>query len=533
MNNIIDFNKYSDHINNLIESVNQDKPKQLKRISLQFNQLIYLYNKSSNFLNNEIIDNLRLSLLNKINQTFYQQLINYNKSIESDIIEIIRTYEILNSLDNAQLTFKQFTNQLLDSIEKNDLFDNIINLIRRRISPLTNLFEKCHNSTKIRESLKQTQLSTSNPSDELINGYDFYDNALYSQIELVILNKLGLDLFAVGKPNEFQQNYKNFLSFLQSIESLSPSIESVIRLRDYANKGLLQRFQLNSYFQLRFKEVVGVVEGAFHSPLIYCQPSDDYIIKQSERLDWALNRCWNDQVVIVEIIGKFWKLNLQLLSRYKVWLDDKMDQYLIQKSTDGNDEDLFEFLVNSRVDIDRICDSTTNLWNNTIKQKIQMIVGDDIETIESSLTDSIDLIKVDFGQSCLNLLTSILISSSSKHLSGIKGVYRLSSPRKQHDKPSEFIDLMMNDINDFNKLDKLTKYHNEINQKVFHELIERYINQINEIKSQESNFMKYKRGLGSTKDSNQINKQIELDIDYLKSILHQFNIPVDKLEELR
>ncbi|TIB89879.1 hypothetical protein E3Q18_03031 [Wallemia mellicola] len=507
LNQKINFINNFNHINNLISS-QDNKPKQLKRISLQFNKLIYLNRRT----NEKNINKLKQNLLDKINNEFFIQL---NSPSNPELLDLIRSYEILSSLDQSQLVFRKFVKSLLDKLRKDNLFEEIINTISSNLSPLINLFENCQNSNKIRQSLLSISENNSH--------YNYFDS-LYLEVESSLINKLGLDLFSIGKPNLFHKNYNEFQSFITNFETFAPSIQAINNIRSLSQNGILQRFQLNNYFQLRFKELVSVVEGAFHSPLIYCQSTDDiYTIKQTERLAWALNRCWTDEVVLDDLLAKFWKVTLQLLSRYKTWLDDTLDEFLAQKSQQDNDQKLLEFLINSRCDIDTIFTTTVDLWNNKIKQHFTEILKDELDTIQESLFESLDTIKLDFGQNCLNLIISIQITKLSKHLSGVKSVYKLSAPRKHQDKPSEFIDTLINDLISFNNQTKLDNYKEIINEKVTSELIERYFNQISEIKSQESSFIKYKRGLGSSKDSNQINKQIDLDLDYFKLKISQFS----------
>lgn len=46
---------------------------------------------------------------------------------------------------------------------------------------------------------------------------------------------------------------------------------------------------------------------------------DGFILKETSRCWIALQECWSDGVYIEALAHKFWKLSLQLLSRYANW----------------------------------------------------------------------------------------------------------------------------------------------------------------------------------------------------------------------
>lgn len=46
---------------------------------------------------------------------------------------------------------------------------------------------------------------------------------------------------------------------------------------------------------------------------------DGFILKETSRCWMALQECWSDGVYIEALAHKFWKLSLQLLSRYVNW----------------------------------------------------------------------------------------------------------------------------------------------------------------------------------------------------------------------
>ena len=47
-----------------------------------------------------------------------------------------------------------------------------------------------------------------------------------------------------------------------------------------------------------------------------------YQLSASQVLWECLQRCWHDNVFLTPLCHRFWKLTLQLLSRYAVWVDE-------------------------------------------------------------------------------------------------------------------------------------------------------------------------------------------------------------------
>lgn len=72
-----------------------------------------------------------------------------------------------------------------------------------------------------------------------------------------------------------------------------------------------RRWQLPVYFQLRWKEIVGSFEEA-----LAAGPSRN----QAAATIKAVQQCWADEVYLPELAHRFWRLTLQILSRYGRWL---------------------------------------------------------------------------------------------------------------------------------------------------------------------------------------------------------------------
>lgn len=68
----------------------------------------------------------------------------------------------------------------------------------------------------------------------------------------------------------------------------------------------------------RFQEIVRDLELAFQKDP-WTSNSSQWKLIASETVWKSLNKCWDDGVYLRPIAHKFWKLSLQIISRYTTW----------------------------------------------------------------------------------------------------------------------------------------------------------------------------------------------------------------------
>ncbi|SCV71599.1 BQ2448_3187 [Microbotryum intermedium] len=159
--------------------------------------------------------------------------------------------------------------------------------------------------------------------------YDLLSNVIWDEVGNRMVSELGNVIFAAGRPSVFHQNYVLTSTFISRIESLCSSIPHLSALRSSPTYvGFLRRFQLPVYFQLRFKEIVTSVERALDVGSA-SGGGDVFVMSESEAIWRALSMCWADEVWLEELNGRFWKLTLQLVSRYRTWLNTVVPRYVM------------------------------------------------------------------------------------------------------------------------------------------------------------------------------------------------------------
>ncbi|EUC64334.1 COG (oligomeric) complex component, COG2 protein, partial [Rhizoctonia solani AG-3 Rhs1AP] len=143
-------------------------------------------------------------------------------------------------------------------------------------------------------------------------------NMVWVELARALMDELGSTVFAVGRPDELRQNYTTTQHLISSLEALAPRA-SVPALRAHPlTANFSRRWQLPVYFQLRWKDIVGKCEGILGSGVGNKQ---DFTTPQANAIYTAIKSCWSTQVYIPELGHRFWRLTLQLLSRYRTWMD--------------------------------------------------------------------------------------------------------------------------------------------------------------------------------------------------------------------
>ncbi|KAJ9117561.1 hypothetical protein QFC22_004411 [Naganishia vaughanmartiniae] len=158
--------------------------------------------------------------------------------------------------------------------------------------------------------------------EEESNEFQFMSRVVWVEIGGRIISEIGNWVFAAGRVSELHQHYTITHAFLTQLELLSGSIRAVALIRSseiYSQFG--KRWQLPIYFQLRWKEIVVALEDALSSGIgASTGRRDGYALSQSAAAMTAVKACWAPSTYIPELSHRFWRLTLQILSRYQTWL---------------------------------------------------------------------------------------------------------------------------------------------------------------------------------------------------------------------
>ncbi|KAH7926725.1 COG complex component [Leucogyrophana mollusca] len=163
------------------------------------------------------------------------------------------------------------------------------------------------------------------------DGFEIMANVVWAEIGRAIMDELGNIVFAAGNPDEFRKHHATTQAFIRALELLAPSTQSIQSMRSHpVYSAFNRRWQLQVYFQLRWKDIITRLEEslavttitpAAHTSITGRGP---FVTAQAADVWTAISACWSAEVYIPDLGHRFWKLTLQLIGRFKGWLDSSL-----------------------------------------------------------------------------------------------------------------------------------------------------------------------------------------------------------------
>lgn len=191
-------------------------------------------------------------------------------------------------------------------------------------------------------------------------NFDFFSRVLWPEICSAIVDNLGSTIFAAGRPDELHKHYTTTHKFITLLENAAPTAEAVVAMRtSQPYESFERRWQLPVYFQLRWKEIVSALETALAAPVptnLASSSSSPWILPQSSAAWDAFRQCWASDVYLPELSHRFWRLSLQIVSRYATWLTTSLSGFKAGSDDDqGQDDAALRFAASAVADVDELC----------------------------------------------------------------------------------------------------------------------------------------------------------------------------------
>ncbi|KAL6300485.1 COG complex component [Sparassis latifolia] len=160
-------------------------------------------------------------------------------------------------------------------------------------------------------------------------GFEIMANVVWAEVGRAVVDELGSVVFAAGKPDEFRKHHETTQAFIRALEYLASSVHAIEAMRGHPVYATFERrWQLPVYFQLRWKEIVTKLEESLATTrLERVNNKEPFMTLQATAIWDAISTCWSAEVYIPELSYRFWKFTLQLLSRYKTWLDASLPAF--------------------------------------------------------------------------------------------------------------------------------------------------------------------------------------------------------------
>lgn len=454
----------------------------LERIATEFNQLQFHAVQSKGL---PLLDKVRpriAGITAMLQQSLEGLLLEGLQTSSVDIIRhCLRTYATIDKTRDAEALVGQvLVKPYVDEVILEQIVDS-------HLSDLQLMYDKLlefvpHHCRLLREV---TGGAISSEKGNTVPGYDFLVNSVWPEIVRGLEEKLP-SLFNPGDPDAFHQKYTISMDFVRTFERQCGSQASVKRLRAHpAYHSFNNKWNLPVYFQIRFREIAGSLEAALTDILEDAPAGSPYRLLASHRTWSSLQRCWSDKMFLPLLAHRLWRLTLQILARYSIFVKELLLRPISNESakdvkkplvtgskdlsiTQGNCKDQASGpsetkpivsvsstqLVYVVTDLHRLQEQLPELLE-TIKPKLEVMGFKNFSSISAALEDSqlslsacvpalSEKITQDLSESCFSHLKSALevprlyrrtnkevpVTASSYVDSALKPLYQLQSRHK-------------------------------------------------------------------------------------------------------
>uniref|UniRef100_A0A673VU11 Conserved oligomeric Golgi complex subunit 2 n=1 Tax=Salmo trutta TaxID=8032 RepID=A0A673VU11_SALTR len=286
----------------------------LERIATEFNQLQF-----------HAVQSKGMPLLDKVStQTRLRLMGLLIQGLQTSNVDIVRhclrTYATIDKTRDAEALVGQvLVKPYMDEVIVEQLVKSTPNGLQIMYTKLLEFVP--HHCRLLREV---TGMAISSEKADIVPGYDFLVNSVWPEIIKGIDERIP-SLFNAGNPDTFYERYTISMDFVRKFDRQCGSQASVRRLRAHASyQSFHNKWNLPVYFQLRYKEIAACLENAIADGLEAAPAGSCYHLLVSQVLWNSLVRCWAEKVYLPPLSHRFWKLTLQLISRYSKFLTEML-----------------------------------------------------------------------------------------------------------------------------------------------------------------------------------------------------------------
>lgn len=183
-------------------------------------------------------------------------------------------------------------------------------------------------------------------------------------------------------------------------------------------KKFLQKWPTQIYFQIRFQEIATKLETHLQETII--NESDlNFYLKSTNSLYDSMISCWKEGIYLSCLKSQFWKLNIELLSRFSNFFSLKLKTIQI-------DEDSLAYNVYLMVDLKRLCHKLPNFFDANIAPIMRQSGIKEISILNEAFLISINKFKDMSIQISQHLILNLVKKSFDilKNVSDTPRLYR-------------------------------------------------------------------------------------------------------------
>ncbi|NWI13422.1 COG2 protein, partial [Crypturellus soui] len=367
----------------------------LERIATEFNQLQFHAVQSKGM---PLLDKVRpriAGITAMLQQSLEGLLLEGLQTSNVDIIRhCLRTYATIDKTRDAEALVGQvLVKPYVDEVIVEQYVQSHPNGLQVMYSKLLEFVP--HHCRLLREV---TGGAISSEKANIVPGYDFLVNSVWPEIVRGLEEKLP-SLFNPGNPDVFHEKYTTSMDFVRKFERQCGSQASVKRLRSHPSyHSFNNKWNLPVYFQIRFREIGGALEEALSDTLEEAPAGSSYCLLATHMVWLSLQKCWSDQMFLPLLAHRLWKLSLQILARYSVFISEVSARPISSDSMKESKKSMAtgrkESSVNFSLNEDQGNGSSPETQPLPSITSTQLIyIAADLDKLQGQIPDILDMIK--------------------------------------------------------------------------------------------------------------------------------------------
>merc|ERR1712137_100640 len=333
----------------------EDTSNLIQRVANDFNQLKYYVSRTKDFpfVQNlgSRIDRIETTMQEGLETLFCDGLVAGDRDV---ITNCLRTYAAIDRTSDVQdLYQRKHVDPFLTTIVHSKvyeekglqaIYDQILQWIA---SDCQLLLELTHKS---------------------VRGFDFLTHSIFASLARLMITQCS-DAFGAGFPHIFHANYLVSERFLNRFEEFFATSKEVQAFRASAVYiDFQKRWNVSIYFGLRYQAIAKTLEKSLQQAAKVNHPPTQagFLLTQSQVLWDQLHECWNPEIFLPALTDSFFKLTLQLVTRYAHWITQTTSPSSTDHSSPRVEEEQYLFLFQD-------AEQVSSKMTSTYIQKIQSI----------------------------------------------------------------------------------------------------------------------------------------------------------------
>jgi hypothetical protein len=262
-------------------------------------------------------------------------------------------------------------------------------------------------------------------------NFSFIISSVWKEISNCLIIRTS-SLFSAGNPDRFHLQYSSTTEFIDNF-IIKSQIEKSVLESDPNYIELMNKFNTEVYFHIRFQQIATKFETSLQEHSYDYINDNQFKLFVTQTLYDCITTCWSPQTIFIShLFSSFWKLTLQLLSRYSFWLQNIKESDLknasinilnetsVQNIKYSNQSIFLGLLVN---DCEIIITKLKSFFDsNILVLKPTTVIN---EELNQSFIEALELVETNGLSNVVKLIKACLVSQCDAVLKQVNELPRL------------------------------------------------------------------------------------------------------------